>query len=505
MKTDREMTASLLQRREEYIREKAKRNAHCRMISHIAAPVCAAAAVVTVLSISGNIFTPASQGKNISLVEGSGALPVLSDPPQDGNGAKWYKSEIEAANNYYSQELSARELLSIPPEELGGYGISTVSNISVPEAIVCENVICKYTDAYVSLEDLADGDTDIMFVPSGTAAICAGTDSDLDKIEISYVTTFNIGSSEWLSAILINGRLEIYEKERSAGIEINGTVYQATAMISDDVYFVRRDITDQNDEYTAFELSTAGKREYLIARSDSSELSGWLCFESYPAPEEEYLSTDYYGCVMDTGERIREYVYKIDSGELDYNYYNIYGTTEYVEALIDVFSYNGAQYQLTDTGYTSDYNPEELYQWGTLTVASNRYTVFMVNRSTDRLALIQKGTLTYFDKVYANVEYSVSIKSLSRDELTQIVMSVFRGETADLVYSEYEKYGYYNGIYNIQFYYQSDDGEDFALVISAYDDEFEEISDVKLVNMNTKEDLDVVAEFENIDRFIYGD
>ena len=124
MKTNEEMTESLLQRRDNYIKEKAKRSMRLRLIPKIGVPLCAMAAVVTVLSFNRDIFKANSPGGvDINLISGGASLPGISEDyytQEDTDSSLRKEAEIIPES---SSGFSAKELLGFTPEELEAAGI----------------------------------------------------------------------------------------------------------------------------------------------------------------------------------------------------------------------------------------------------------------------------------------------------------------------------------------------------------------------------------------------
>lgn len=491
MKTNEEMTESLLQRRDNYIKEKAKRSMRLRLIPKIGVPLCAMAAVVTVLSFNRDIFKANSPGGvDINLISGGASLPGISEDyytQEDTDSSLRKEAEIIPES---SSGFSAKELLGFTPEELEAAGIYSGEDIQVPEKIVCKNIIYTLTDYEITSEGLTGYRIDIMFIPFGSAAIYSTNTQGEGETKSSRVTVFNIGSNQWSAAILINGQIYIYEKEKSAKFYIGDVVYKASEFIPDRKIFGSFALYSSYEDYDVYSGYLLGKSQWIIY--DKIEDKTWLCADAYSRDAEQLqINTDYCGSIIDLGEIVMDYVNALDRAELTENYYDVSYTGKFDEYWCESFKYNGSEYGFA--GYSD--GSDELYQWVDLSIGGRRFTLFKVNRSTDTLAIIQQGSITYFNRISPAVYYSTDIEPLSLEEL-ETAVKIYTTDPISAEDIKYDRYCYYDGSFNIQFYYKNDNGAEFAFIVSTVDESPDNITALKLMNINTGDYLDLTYPYQ---------
>ncbi len=498
MKTDREMTESLLKRRDEYNSAKLRRGANLRLIPKIGVPVCAAVGLITVLSLNKNLFTGGSaNGKDINLVSSAPQSALLTD--------KNYPDQLTEKTTSISENrgYSAEELLS---EEIKTeHEIIVQDDVGIPEKIILDKVIYSYIDLYtfsVRENEGKDMFDNAIFYPAGSVTFeMPGEEKDYTRF-ISC-TAFDMISSEDFAAIVINGSIQIYIKERSARFETEDTIFEVEAPLTEfSQYKISDQIFYEDDECTVLnaEEKSSGdvlKDIWVVFDKDMGFSQGYLCFSSYP--RQNYgLATDSFGKVMDKSDNVLKHFLKNGSD----NYYNIVGTlwtnngkAEKTESL----NYLGKTYEKVSS---ENYDNATLRQLRNININGNTYTLFEVNGRSDTTAIIEYGELSFFHHTY-EIQLSNTIEPISAKELWALKEDLKNNYINLDSISPESINAYYDGGYNAQFYYKGDEEEQYAVVIAV--DGPNGADRLTIADMNSEKRVDIFIGTDNIDDYIYFD
>lgn len=467
MKTDREMTESLLKRRDEYDREKMRRTANLRLIPKIGVPVCAALAVVTVISFGGGLFTERDNGKDINLAVSASGTPLLTEAGDDQNRKK--DIDIYSAVGY-----TASELLSLDEENI--YGITVQKDAEIPRKIVFDNVIYNSMDYYIASVD-ENENSGVLFYPAGTVTFeTRRTDSE-EPCFLSC-TAFDMENAEEMTAIVINGQINLYNKERSGRFNIDGVIYDAQVFMED---FGRYRASDRlvgangfSEAYYAEERSTGEVLRDTFTVFNSGD--GYICFGSTRQPDaENTLSTDGYEKVLDISDYILKYFLNVSYD----NFYGLCGNKE-TDGEISEIVYQGRSFLKCE--YESD-SDIMLHQLRNVYINKNNYTLFEVDGRGDILAIINGSKFEFFTLKESDVwyNYNVSVEPIEMDQLKTIVADLQEGLFDQEKLESENCIHFYDDGYNTQFCYNGENGENYVFIIG-YDDP----------NSNTAQRLTVV-------------
>lgn len=495
MKTDREMTESLLKRRDEYNSAKLRKGAYLRLIPKIGVPICAAVAIVTVLSLNKNLFTGGSEsGKDINLISSAPQSALLNDNKLDEK-----KTDTNANRGYSAGELTSEDIKN-------SREITVQEGVGIPEKIILDKVIYSYIDLYTFSVREDENNTmydDAIFYPEGSVMFEVPNEKG-DYSSFISCTAFDIIGAKDFAAIVINGSIQIYAKERSAKFEAEGVTYEAeTPWTAFSKYEVSDKIVYGNDEYmiyNAVEKSTGDvqKDVWIVYYNNDYSHQGYLCFSAYSQQKE--LSIDNYGKVMDKSDTILRYFNKNGSD----NYYNIlgslwstYGQIQKAESL----SYLGRTYERVSS---EGYDNATIRQLRNIDINGNTYTLFEVNGRSDTVAIIENGELSYFCHTY-EIQFSESIEPISAEELWNITNELKQNYfSMDSITTDGRVHVYYDSGYNAQFYYKGDDDKEQYAIIVAVDGP-NGADRLTVADMNSDKRVDIYIGTDNIDDYIYFD
>lgn len=495
MKTDREMTESLLRRRDQYMMKKAKRGLILRQIPKVALPLCAAAALVTVLSMNiSRLASPGTESVDITLVSGNATLPdsTGNQTAKKNSDELLYRIDSVMESPYYDITcLKASELFLLNGDELKHAGISFADNVDIPREIVCGNVIYEYTDSYVSSEYL---NGDITLTPFGEAAILCKMEQG--EFDIQNVTVFYIDNLDDYAAIFINGQIEVYRADRSAQVSVVGSsekedyeYYQEILKMEDEIEDLKSNISGSYDNYLYWSIDT-GNNYFII--SDASDSENLLCrrFELTTLggfSDDLSLETDQYGNVTDDNEKILKYIKTIELNDWDYNIFNLNKMPD--EMIVDTFEFRNNTF--TFAGYLNTDSTQRLTQWGEYYNGGGHFTVFKTEQSNSFAVIMNDRIAIYCTE--GGIAYDTSITPLNIDQMNEVIYSFRNGYdwNSDI---ENDRHYFYDGIFRVQFYYRGDSGIDYALLITSDDPSYSRVLSIELVNLNTYEIIDITNE-----------
>lgn len=493
MKTDKEMTESLLRKRDQYMREKARKGMILRQIPKVGIPLCAAIAMVTVLSTNTEFFKPASESVDINLVDGSVTLSASSDNQIVSSNSTdlFYRIDsIMEPSSYYITCLKASELFSLNADELKQAGISAADNVDIPREIACGNVIYEYTDSYISNEHL---NGDLTLTPFGEVAILCKMEHG--SVEIQNVTAFYADNLDGYAAIFINGQIEVYQADRTAQVSVIGSskkegyeYYQEILRMEDDIEDLKSNIVDSYNDYNYWSTNTEYSDNYVII-SDPSGTENRLCrrFELTTLggfSDDLSLETDQYGNVTDNNEKILKYIKTIELNDQNYNIFNLNKMSD--NMVVDTFEFRNNVY--TFAGYLNADSTQRLTQWGECYYDKGHFTVFKMEQSNSFAVIMKDRIAVYCTE--GGIAYDTSITPLNIDQMNEVIYSFRNGydSNADI---ENDRHYFYDGIFRVQFYYRDDNGIDYALMITSDEPSYSRVLSIELINLNTNEIIDI--------------
>ena len=367
MKTDYEMTKSLIERRDEYLAAKGKRAA-LRLIPRTLIPlICVAAVIISVMTLNG-VFAPPKV--DVSLVPpGNSNISALENLTSQSPFATTAEvddkiSEVEDALSSMEASLTngiddsatwdessdwvfAAEILLAVKEGNGEVEQGSncwhfeVSDAARPLKIVESGIIYSLIrpdeGAY---EDLGFdvSDAKIYCDPLPAAVLYEIVNDNEEAAESKYVfgSLYKIVGMEGYLALISNEGFLLYEPEKWATFIVNDTNYYThLAMYNSERYVSSNLVADQNDEYIiyyAFDVVTGqvcvegekAEAVYIAFPVSGESKDTWIC-RSYPAAPEEYrLNRNKIGQIEDTAENITRYCKAAESGKFEFNYYFIY-------------------------------------------------------------------------------------------------------------------------------------------------------------------------------------
>lgn len=444
MKTDYEMTKSLIRRRDEYMAAKGQKAA-LRLIPKTLVPlVCVAAVIISVMTLNG-VFSPPKV--DVSLLPGNSNISALEnlasqspfvttvneadDKVSDAGSAL---ASLEAALTDESSDFAkweessdwvyAAEILNAVKN--GNEVIESdadswhfeISNIPSPQKIVESGIIYSLIHPIEAYEELGfDAETARIYCEPLPATVLYEVINDNEEAtESKYVfgSLYKIvGMEGYLTLISEEGFL-LYEAEKWATFIVNDTNYYTHLALSGSERYVPSSmVADYDEEYTvyyAFDTVTGQvcvegdetEAVYIAVSVNDGGNDAWVC-RSYPAAPEEYrLNRNKIGQIEDTAENIANYCRAAEMGKFDFNYYFIYILSgEYYSSDYDLseLRYKGNTYLPVRYNETADTVLLEenafISKWGDDgdTVPC---TLFRVKEDRSIVAIFYGGELHYF-------------------------------------------------------------------------------------------------------------
>lgn len=374
MKTDYEMTKSLIKRRDEYMAVKRKKAA-LRLIPKTLVPLfCMAAVIISVMTLNG-VFAPpkvdvslVSGNSNISALENlTSQSPFVTTAEADGNvndiesalasvnaalasmeegltdessdSAKWEDSSkwVYAADIL---EAVKNDLDSVITEADYCWHFETLETKN-PDCLIESGIIYYLVDP--EAEDYADLGFDmetarICCEPLPAAVLYEVVDDNEKDTTSKYVfgSLYKIAGMEGYVTLIYDGQFWLYRAEKWATFIVNDrNYYTHLALSCSERYVPSNVVADINDEYTvyyAFDDVTGqvcvedekSEAVYVVISVNSGRKDAWVC-RSYPAAPEEYrLNRDKLGKIEDTAKNITRYCEAVEKGIFEFNYYFIY-------------------------------------------------------------------------------------------------------------------------------------------------------------------------------------
>ncbi|MDE7281388.1 MAG: hypothetical protein K2N36_06580 [Ruminiclostridium sp.] len=445
MKTDYEMTKSLIRRRDEYMAAKRKKAA-LKLIPRTLVPlVCMAAVIISVMTLNG-VFAPPKV--DVSLVPGNSNISALenlaSQSPfattagEDDGKVSYIDSVLASLEAALTDESSdpakweessdwvyAAEIMNAIKN--GDEVIESdadrwhfeLSNIPGPQKIVESGIvyslILPVEGAY---EDLGfDTETARIYCDPLPAAVLYEVVNDSEEAsESKYVfgSFYKIAGMEGYLALINKEGFLLYQAEKWATFIVNDTNYYTHLALSGSERYVPSDmVADYDEEYTvyyAFDTVTGQicaegyetEAVYIVISVDGGEEDAWVC-RSYPAAPEEYrLKRNRLGFIEDTAKNITRYCEAAEMGKFDFNYYFIYIlSNEYrlPDSELEELRYKDNLYLPVRYNETADTVLLEESAFITEGINSDKTvpcTLFRVKEDRSIVAVFYNGELHYF-------------------------------------------------------------------------------------------------------------
>lgn len=366
MKSDYEMTKSLIKRRDEYMAGKKKR-ASIGLIPKTVIPLfCIFAVIVCVLAFNGvfdrNIINIDLVGENSNIFN-SENFPISSAASEDNTEIdsekkeSSYNSAIDWEISQFDSALSRDELIPVSDVlnavQDGLEGIETNKGLwkiepltlTVPKRFVYGGAIYALVDPDATDYSSLGFDPDKSYISDtlSKVTLCETLVEESGKAEIRSVTGkfYNvIGLNGYITA-LYEGKFLLYRAEKPAQFTIGDNVYFAELSVYDSAkYGISKVVAVENDEYIAFyaadklndgqiccdcndntEVPVYVVRSKAQAADENGE--AWICYKYPAAPEEYRLNINIYGKVEDNVQRITDYFRGFNRGDFIYDPYSL--------------------------------------------------------------------------------------------------------------------------------------------------------------------------------------
>lgn len=367
MKTDYEMTKSLIKRRDEYMAVKRKKAA-LRLIPKTLVPLfCMAAVIISVMTLNG-VFAPPKV--DVSLVPGNSNISAFENltsqsPSVTAADVDDKVSDMESALASMEADLANESSDSAKWEDSSKWVYAAdileavkngLDNV-ITEADYCwhfqaletKNPDCLIESGIIyylidpETEDYANLGFDVKTAriycePLPATVLYEIVDSDEKDTTSKYIfgSLYRIVGMEGYVTLIYDGQFRLYRAEKWATFIVNERNYYTHIALSGSERYVPSDlVADYNDEYTifyAFDDVTGqvcvedeeSEAVYVAVSVNSGRKEAWVC-RSYPAAPEEYrLNRDKLGKIEDTAKNITRYCEAVEKGIFDFNYYFIY-------------------------------------------------------------------------------------------------------------------------------------------------------------------------------------
>lgn len=456
MKSDREMTESLIKRRDEYIAHKMaqrKISSALGLIPKIAVPVFGIFAVVACVLFFNGVFdrekvdvdlvgagssnlhgaedytaeTSAAEKENI-------ITDITEDKPTDNSAAPaqtWVQggnSSIESNNDRIDEnEVKAADILdavqndlSFVQKENGEVQINILS-IGCPAYIVCDGTIYSLVDPkgtnYLSFGFDPENAVLLDTLPQAIVYESAvESDGESNSADI-YGSLYEVKGMEGYAVAVFDKRLWLYKAEKAAQFTIGDKVYFTHLAMADSLrYNCSQVVVNENDEYTVYYATdNLNKGQicdeeyepvYIVMNNDyftSKKAEAWICYGSSPATPEKYrLKINIKGKIEDTAGNLVSYYRNYSNNVFDFDQYAILSWDQ--DSIVNSPSYRQFQYEgrtYTPTDDCSDKDTvlvqEQTVKIGESEDGSSYYcTVFGVKGRDDIKAAFCNGVLHYF-------------------------------------------------------------------------------------------------------------
>ncbi len=367
MKTDYEMTKSLIKRRDEYLAGKRKRAA-LKLIPKTLVPLfCMAVVIVSVMAFNG-VFAPPKV--DVSLVPGNSNLSVFESLTAQNSSLT--TADTNDMIHQIEEALSSMEA-NIPDESSDSsiwentsewvYAADILDAVKNGlDSVITETDYCWHFEALETknpdcliesgiiyslvdpeTEDYADLGFDVetarIYCEPLPSAVLYEIVEDGEKDSTSkYVfgSLYKIVGMEGYVTLLYDGQFWLYRAEKWATFIVNDrNYYTHVALSCSERYVPSNLVADYNDEYTiffAFDTVTGqvcvedeeSEAVYIAVSVRVGQKDAWVC-RSYPAAPEEYrLNRNKLGMIEDTAKNITRYCEAAEKGLFEFNYYFIY-------------------------------------------------------------------------------------------------------------------------------------------------------------------------------------
>lgn len=456
MKSDREMTESLIKRRDEYIAHKTaqkKLSSALGLIPKIAVPVFGIFAVVACVLFFNGVFDREKvdvdlvgagssnlQGVEYYTAETSVAekeniiTDITEDKPTDNSvspAQTWAQggdSSIDSNNNRIDEnEVKAADILDAVQNDLSFFQKEgetveiSVLSIGCPAYVVCDGTIYCFvypegTD-YLSLgfdpENAVLLDT---LPPAIVYESAVESDGESNSTQI-FGSLYEVKGMEGYAVAVFDKRLWLYKAEKAAQFTINDKVYFTNLAMADSLrYNCSEVVVDKNDEYTVYyAVDNLNKGQicdaeyepiYIIMNNDyftSESKEAWICYGASPATPEKYrLKINIKGKIEDTAENLVSYYRNYSNNVFDFDQYSILSWDQ--DSIVNSPNYRQFQYEGRTYTPTDDFSDkdtvlvqEQDIKTGEQEDGSSYYcTVFGVKGRDDIKAAFCNGVLHYF-------------------------------------------------------------------------------------------------------------
>ena len=448
MKSDYEMTKSLIKRRDEYLAVKRKRAA-LKLIPKTVVPLfCMAAVVMSVLVFNGAFGLPkvdvslVAGNTNISAFESITAQdPSLTTAEGESSDDKIHQMEaaLSSMENGIPDESSdsskwenaskwvyAADVLEAVKNDLDSVITETdycwhfeSLEMKNPDCLIESGIIYYLVDP--EKEDYASLNFDISTArifcdPLPSAVIYEIVQDDEKSVYSKHIfgTVYKVVGMEGYVTLLYDGRFWLYRAEKwnvfTAG---DRNYYTYISLFNSERYIPSNMVADFNDDYTiyyAFDMVNEqicngdenNEAVYVAIAVADGNKEAWIC-HSYPAAPEHYiLNKNKMGKIEDTAQNIAHYCQSYKNEAFDFNYYFIYILNE--RDITDLpyfqrFMYNDKLY-LPAEDYRADPDTVLVEETVIITEGSGEVTVpctvFRVKEERDIIAIFCGSALHYF-------------------------------------------------------------------------------------------------------------
>lgn len=371
MKSDYEMTESLLKRRDEYLKTGKKRTVLGLIPKTVIPLFCIFAVILCILALNGvferdkinidlvgansNIF----DSENVFIGNSTSEGDTETDPE---NKESSYSSALDSALDWEISQIQAELSRDewIPVSDVlnavreGSEGIDTNKGLwmiepltlTVPKRFVYGGAIFALVDPDATDYSSLGFDPDKSYISDtlSKVTLCETLVEESGKAVIRAVTGkfYNvIGLNGYITA-LYEGKFLLYRAEKPAQFTIGDNVYFAELSVYDSVeYGISNVVAVENDEYIAFyaadKLNGGQICDYgydgnttvpvYVVRSKiqtaDENREAWICYKYPAAPEEYRLNINVYGKVEDTAQKITDYFRAYNRGDFIYNPYSL--------------------------------------------------------------------------------------------------------------------------------------------------------------------------------------